>query len=118
MKKGYIMTKHSNSSTSKPKFVYLSMSEKYLCWKSVDKNDEKRLEVCTISQVTKGGHRFLDKKDDRIKNSDCCLVILAEERTLILEAPNPLECQLFEEDIQRAIKYCRKMSLNYVYLVE
>ena len=48
------MTKHSNNADSKAKFVYLSMSEKFLCWKSTDKNDEKRLEVSTISQVKKG----------------------------------------------------------------
>jgi len=39
LKKGYIMTKHSENSKSKTKFVYLSLNEKYLCWKSVDKQD-------------------------------------------------------------------------------
>lgn len=53
------MTKHSNGSSSKSKFVYLSMSEKFLCWKSVDKNDEKRMEVCNISHVARDGKRFL-----------------------------------------------------------
>ena len=39
LKRGYIMTKHSDNSSSKAKFVYLSMSEKFLCWKSIDKKD-------------------------------------------------------------------------------
>ena len=112
------MTKHSNNTSAKSKFVYLSMSEKFLCWKSVDKNDEKRMEVCHISHIAKNGSKFLDKKSDKIRNPDCCLGIISEERILVLEAANQMECQLFEEDLQRAIKYCRKMSLNYVYLVE
>ena len=43
LKKGYIMTKHSDNAEPKTKFVYLSMNERFLCWKSVDKNDEKRI---------------------------------------------------------------------------
>jgi hypothetical protein len=92
LKKGYIMTKHSNNAVSKTKFVYLSMSEKFLCWKSIDKNDEKRLEVSTIWKIGKGGHKYLEKKDGRVKNKDNCLVIIADERILILEAPTALEC--------------------------
>ena len=111
------MTKHSNNSESKTKFVYLSMSEKFLCWKSIDKNDQKRLEVATVSKVKKGGLNYL-KKEHHIKHPDCCVAVVADERILILEAPTVLECQLFEQDLQRAIKYCRKMSLNYVYLTE
>ncbi len=39
LKKGYIMTKHSNNTYPKTKFIYLSMNERFLCWKSVDKQD-------------------------------------------------------------------------------
>ena len=83
----------------------------------MDKNDEKRIEVSSISNIVKGGQRFLDR-NSKIKYNECCITIASEERLLVLEAANPLECQLFEEDIQRAMKYCRKMSLNYYYLIE
>ena len=66
--------------------------------------------------MTKYAEKFLVKKKHKIKNKDCCLVIIAEERILILEATNIAECDAFEEDLQRAMKYCRKLSLNYVYL--
>ena len=75
------------------------------------------MEVSNISNVMKGGQRFLDR-NSKIKYNECCITIASEERLLVLEAANPMEGQLFEEDIQRAIKYCRKMSLNYVYLVQ
>ena len=44
--RGYIVNKHSKS-TSKPnpKFVYISEDLQYLCWKSLHKNDEKRMQT-------------------------------------------------------------------------
>ena len=78
------MTKHSNNTSSKCKFVYLSMSQKYLCWKSIDKNDQKKMEVASISQIVKEGRRFLDNKDAKLKNADLCLGVISEERILVL----------------------------------
>lgn len=40
MKKGYLFIKHSpNTSEPHPKFIYLSYDNKYLCWKSPEKDD-------------------------------------------------------------------------------
>lgn len=40
LKKGYLMIKHSdNTSSPHDKFVYLSNDDRYLCWKSVNKED-------------------------------------------------------------------------------
>lgn len=44
------------------------------------------------------------------------MVIISEERELVLEAVDLVESHLFEDDIERAIKYCEKMRLNYHYL--
>jgi hypothetical protein len=42
--KGYLMLKHSER-TQEPhnKFIYLSEDQKFLCWKSLDKKDEKKI---------------------------------------------------------------------------
>jgi hypothetical protein len=78
------MTKHSENTKSKSKFVYLSLNEKYLCWKSVDKQDEKRLAVISIYKTVRNGADYMIKKDKSIKNIDNCVVLMAEARTLFL----------------------------------
>ena len=49
------MSKHSNNTSEKMKFVYLSKDDRYICWKSVDKDDEKRMEITQIDRVIKEG---------------------------------------------------------------
>jgi len=58
LQKGYLMTKHSTN-TSEPhvKFVYISPDCKNLCWKSLDKEDEKSFPLKSIIQVVKLGVR-------------------------------------------------------------
>ena len=109
------MTKHSDRSDSKTKFVYLSMNERFLCWKSIDKQDEKRIEISTIQKVVRNAEKYL-KDEKKIRDYRNCVVIISEERELVLEAVDLVESHLFEDDIERAIKYCEKMRLNYHYL--
>ncbi len=50
--KGYLIKKHSQS-TKEPhsKYLYISEDYRFLCWKSVDKNDEKMLELNKIDLI-------------------------------------------------------------------
>ena len=117
LKKGYLMTKHSNKSDSKSKFVYLSMNERFLCWKSVDKKDEKRIQLSHIMKtvrVEEGDSYLQDKK--KIKDNQNCVVIISEERELVLQAVDFDESDQFLDDLDKAMKHCEKMSLNYYYL--
>ncbi len=48
------MIKHSTKNCEKRnKFVYISEDNRYLCWKSLDKEDEKRIELISITKVIK-----------------------------------------------------------------
>lgn len=48
--------KHSDKSDKQShKFVYVSTDNRFLCWKSVEKEDEKRLELISIRKVIKEG---------------------------------------------------------------
>lgn len=50
------MVKHSEK-IDEPhnKFVYLSEDTRFLCWKSLDKDDQKQLELSSVTKVIKEG---------------------------------------------------------------
>lgn len=48
------MIKHSPNSKPKEKYVYVSGDRRFLCWKSLEKRDEKRIELRKISVVLRG----------------------------------------------------------------
>jgi hypothetical protein len=54
LQKGYVMTKHSPNTDPHGKFVYLSSDQKDLCWKSLDKKDEKKIELKKIDTILRG----------------------------------------------------------------
>lgn len=60
----------------------------------MDKYDEKRMELLSISKVIKKGAEY-HIKSDSIKNIDCCLVVFGEERRLVLEAKDEIEMDYF-----------------------
>ena len=69
------MVKHSeNTNKSSHKFVYVSKNSRYLCWKSPDKDDEKTIELISISDVIKEGVEFYLKATG-VGNLSNCLVI-------------------------------------------
>ncbi len=116
LRKGYLMIKHSpNTSEPHSKFVYLSEDHKFLCWKSPNYNDEKKIEVSSISRVVKEGAEFFIKAGKDIKEIGCCVVVFSTSRTLELEAGTEIEAEIFREELMRAVKYARGMSLNYTY---
>ena len=42
LEKGYVVLKHSNNTpTAHDKFIYVSPDHRFLCWKSLEKDDEK-----------------------------------------------------------------------------
>lgn len=84
------MTKHSNNAPEKMKFVYLSKDDRYLCWKSVDKDDEKRMEITQIDKIIKEGAEYYIKGCS-IKDIRKCLVIKGSEKTLQLEAAREID---------------------------
>ena len=63
-----------------------------MCWKSLEKEDEKKVELNSITKVVKEGAEFY-VKGNRIKDIKRCLVILAPTRNLQLEAVNEMEAE-------------------------
>jgi hypothetical protein len=48
------MLKHNTKNGSpRNKFVYLTQDNRTICWKSVEKEDEKGIELSSISKVVK-----------------------------------------------------------------
>lgn len=55
LRKGFLVKKHSpNTDIAHDKFIYVSEDHRFLCWKSVNKEDEKSIELRKITQVIKG----------------------------------------------------------------
>lgn len=71
------MLKHSeNHSVPHNKFVYLSEDQKSICWKSLDKEDEKRIDLKAITRVVKeGAENHL--KSLTVKNILRCVIIFS-----------------------------------------
>ncbi len=78
------MMKHSVKNVEPHnKFVYLSEDNRCLCWKSTEKEDEKRIELYGIWKVVReGAEHYL--KGSRIRDINKCIVIMGEERILQL----------------------------------
>jgi len=78
------MIKHSQKNIEPHnKFIYISEDSRCLCWKSTEKDDEKQVELCSITKVVKEGAEYY-LKGNRIRDINRCLVILGEERVLQL----------------------------------
>jgi hypothetical protein len=54
LEKGYLMVKHSPNSKPKEKYVYISSDRRFLCWKSLEKDDEKMIELKKINLILRG----------------------------------------------------------------
>lgn len=53
------MLKHSpNTSEPHDKYVYISGDRRFLCWKSLDKDDEKMIELRKIENILKTDVHF------------------------------------------------------------
>ena len=91
--------KHSlNSINSSHKFVYTSKDKRYLCWKSVHKEDEKRISLLSISLVIKEGVEFYIKGDN-IQNINSCLVIISDEKKLQFECGSEVEALYLKYEV-------------------
>jgi hypothetical protein len=107
--------KHSSTSDRVVhKFVYTSPDNRYLCWKSVDKDDEKKIELISISNVIKEGAEFY-LRTSAIQQLNSCVVIRSEERSLQFEWATEEEAEYFRYEMVRAVKFSRNMRLNYKY---
>lgn len=115
LKRGYLVVKHSvGNSEPHNKFVYLSEDSRYICWKSMERDDEKRLELTSITRVVKQGvEHYL--KANRIRDINRCIVVLAEERTLQIELGSEIEAEYLKYELERAVKHSKSMKLNYKY---
>jgi len=78
MRKGFLFLKHSvNTKEPHPKFVYLSFDNKSLCWKSPEREDEKSMEVQSITNVMRTSKEFYMKAYRGVRNINSCVVICA-----------------------------------------
>jgi hypothetical protein len=48
------MVKNSLGTKSKEKYIYVSSDRHFLCWKSLDKDDKKRIELRKVNTVLRG----------------------------------------------------------------
>lgn len=86
LRKGYLMVKLSaRGSSSCSKFVYLSEDNLRLCWKSVEKSDEKGMALAEVVRVVHEGAEFF-VKGNAAQNITSCVVVVGRERNLQLEA--------------------------------
>jgi hypothetical protein len=115
LRRGYLVIKHSvGKAEPHNKFVYLSEDNRCLCWKSTDREDEKQLELASITRVIKEGvEHYL--KTSRIRDINRCIVVLAEARTLQLEVGSEIEAEYLKYELERAAKHSKSMKLNYKY---
>ena len=83
MQKGWIMLKHSRN-TKKPhnKFVYLSTNHRHLCWKSLEKDDEKTLSIQSIVKIWKRPDKTYLKENSELKSQKAVVVIYTTDRVL------------------------------------
>ena len=83
MQKGWIMLKHSkNTKKAHSKFVYLSSDCKHLCWKSLEKEDEKSVAVSSIFNIWKRPDHSYLKEGSEQKSVKSVVVIYATDKIL------------------------------------
>ena len=77
------MLKHSRN-TKKPhsKFVYLSSDRRHLCWKSLEKDDEKSLSISSIVKIWKNPDRGFLKDNSEPKIQKAVVVIYTTDKVL------------------------------------
>jgi hypothetical protein len=115
LRRGYLVIKHSVSSKgANHRFVFTSEDGRYFCWKSLDSEDEKRIELISISRIVREGVEFF-LKASYVKNINHCLVIMSEDKQLQLELGSEMETEYLRYELERAVKYSRNMWLNYKY---
>lgn len=83
LSKGYFVKKHSPSTSSyHNKYLYISEDHRFLCWKSIDKNDEKMIELRKIDAILIG----LDCKgmleSKTIEDIEKCFLVISDVRNL------------------------------------
>lgn len=66
-----------------------------ICWKSIEKEDEKSIELSTITKVVKEGAEYY-LKSNLIKDINRCLIIISTVRTLQLETKSEMEAEYFK----------------------
>jgi hypothetical protein len=89
LQKGYVMVKHSPNSKPKEKYIYVSGDRRYLCWKSLDKDDEKRVELRKVNSILRGSQGTLGFIQSRsVKELERLIIVRWESRDLELEAFN------------------------------
>lgn len=83
------MVKHSPNSKPKEKYIYVSGDRRYLCWKSLDKDDEKRVELRKVNSILRGSQGTLGFIQSRsVKELERLIIVRWESRDLELEAFN------------------------------
>lgn len=54
-------------------------------------------------------------KGNKFRDIKRCMIVIAPERRLQLEATSEIEAVYFNYELERVIKYWKSMSLNYKY---
>lgn len=97
LRRGYLVIKHSVSSKgANHRFVFTS--EDYFCWKSLNSEDEKRIELISISRIVREGVEFF-LKASYVKNINHCLVIISEDKKLQLELGSEMETEYLRYEL-------------------
>ena len=116
LKKGHLVQKHSrNTKQPHTKLVYLSHDHKWLCWKSIDREDQKKFAISTIVRVVKEGYKINFRSNLNLKNPTCCVIIVSTVRNLQIETASEFEANLLRYQLNRVLKCSQEMSQNYPY---
>ena len=111
-----MVKKHSASvSEFHSKFIYLSDDHRFLCWKSLEKNDEKKIELSKIDKILTQKNCSYLVKSSTLKNYDQSMVIKSPARNLEIECSSPQECLKIAEEIDEAIRNSRRLHLSYKF---
>jgi hypothetical protein len=98
LEKGYVMVKHSLNSKPKEKYIYISSDRRYLCWKSLDKEDEKKVELRKVNCILRGSQGAMSLVQSRpVKELERLIILRWESRDLDLEAFNIEESVKFAQ---------------------
>ena len=77
--KGYLIRKHSKSQKKgKFKFLYISEDLKNLCWKSLRKEEEKRIKLSEVKVLVHGESSINFMQSSTCLNFLNCIVIVGE----------------------------------------
>lgn len=87
--KGYVVKKHSPSTTvPHDKFMYISPDHRFLCWKSLDKQDEKMMELRKVETIVIGRQVPENIKSSTLKKYERSFVVKSSIRDLEIECSN------------------------------